>query len=184
MWTLIGTGTAAAYLYSLAATLAPNMFPDSFRMGTHVAVYYEAAAVIISLTLLGQIFELKARSETGAAIRALLGLAPKTALRIRPDGIEEEIALSHVHPGDRLRIRPGEKVPVDGVVEEGSSAIDESMLTGEPMPVSKRSGDALIGASLNTSGSLIMKAEKVGSATVLAQIVQMVGNAQRSRAPM
>jgi P-type Cu+ transporter len=184
MWTLIGTGTAAAYLYSLAATLAPELFPDSFRMGAHVAVYYEAAAVIISLTLLGQIFELKARSETGAAIRALLGLAPKTALRIKTDGTEEEIPLTHVHPGDRLRIRPGEKVPVDGTVEEGSSAIDESMLTGEPMPVSKRPGDMLIGASLNTSGALIMKAEKVGSATVLAQIVQMVANAQRSRAPM
>lgn len=184
MWTLIGTGTGAAYLYSLVATFAPGLFPASFRMGDHVAVYYEAAAVIISLTLLGQLLELKARSETGAAIRALLGLAPKTALRIRADGVEEEIPLSNVHPGDRLRIRPGEKVPVDGVVEEGSSAIDESMLTGEPMPVSKRAGDPVIGASLNTSGALIMRAEKVGSATVLAQIVQMVANAQRSRAPM
>jgi Cu+-exporting ATPase len=184
MWTLIGTGTGAAYLYSLAATLVPKFFPASFQMDGHVAVYFEAAAVIVSLTLLGQLLELKARSQTGAAIRALLGLAPKTALRIRDDGTEETIALSHVHPGDRLRIRPGEKVPVDGVVEEGSSAIDESMLTGEPMPVSKKPGDAVIGASLNTSGALIMRAEKVGSATVLSQIVQMVANAQRSRAPM
>lgn len=184
MWTLIGTGTGAAYLYSLLATVAPQLFPDSFRMGERVAVYYEAAAVIISLTLLGQVLELKARSETGAAIRALLRLAPKTALRIRTDGTEEEIPLSHVHPGDRLRIRPGEKVPVDGTVEEGASAVDESMLTGEPMPVSKRTGNTVIGASLNTSGALIMRADKVGSATVLAQIVQLVANAQRSRAPM
>lgn len=184
MWTLIGTGTGAAYLYSVAATAAPGLFPHSFSMDGHISVYFEAAAVIVSLTLLGQILELKARSETGAAIRALLGLAPKTALRIRPDGGEEEIPLSHVHPGDRLRIRPGEKVPVDGQVEEGSSAVDESMLTGEPMPVTKRPGDPVIGASMNTSGALVMKAEKVGSATVLAQIVQMVANAQRSRAPM
>ena len=184
MWTLIGTGTGAAYLYSVIATLAPGIFPASFRLDGQVAVYFEAAAVIISLTLLGQVLELKARSETGAAIRALLGLAPKTARRIRDDGTEEDIPLSHVHPGDRLRVRPGEKVPVDGQVLEGESAIDESMLTGEPMPVSKRPGDALIGASLNTSGALIMRAEKVGSATVLAQIVQLVANAQRSRAPM
>jgi P-type Cu+ transporter len=184
MWTLIGTGTGAAYLYSIIATVAPEIFPPSFRVDGHVAVYFEAAAVIISLTLLGQILELKARSETGAAIRALLGLTPKTARRIRDDGTEEDIPLSHVHPGDRLRVRPGEKVPVDGQVLEGESAIDESMLTGEPMPVSKRPGDGLIGASLNTSGALIMRAEKVGSATVLAQIVQMVANAQRSRAPM
>jgi Cu+-exporting ATPase len=184
MWTLIGTGTGAAYLYSVVAILAPDLFPESFHMGGHVAVYFEAAAAIISLTLLGQVLELKARSETGAAIRALLSLAPKTALRISPDGTEEEIPLSNVHPGDRLRIRPGEKVPVDGVVVEGVSAIDESMLTGEPMPVGKVAGDSVIGASLNTSGALIMQAEKVGSATVLAQIVQMVANAQRSRAPM
>ncbi len=184
MWTLIGTGTGAAYLYSVVATLAPDLFPESFHRGGHVAVYFEAAAAIISLTLLGQVLELKARSETGAAIRALLGLAPKTALRISPDGTEEEIPLSNVHPGDRLRIRPGEKVPVDGIVVEGASAIDESMLTGEPMPVGKVVGDSVIGASLNTSGALIMQAEKVGSATVLAQIVQMVANAQRSRAPM
>ena len=184
MWTLIGTGTGAAYLYSVVATLVPERFPDSFRLYGEVAVYFEAAAVIISLTLLGQVLELKARSETGAAIRALLGLAPKTARRLRDDGTEEDIPLTHVHPNDRLRVRPGEKVPVDGVVLEGVSAIDESMLTGEPMPVGKKPGDALIGASLNTSGSLVMRAEKVGSATVLAQIVQMVANAQRSRAPM
>ncbi|MAY38665.1 MULTISPECIES: heavy metal translocating P-type ATPase [Gammaproteobacteria] len=184
MWTLIGTGTGAAYLYSVIATVAPGIFPASFRLDGQVAVYFEAAAVIISLTLLGQVLELKARSETGAAIRALLGLAPKTARHIRDDGTEEDIPLTHVHPGDRLRVRPGEKVPVDGQVLEGESAIDESMLTGEPMPVSKRPGDALIGASINTSGALIMRAEKVGSATVLAQIVQLVSNAQRSRAPM
>ncbi|MES2627042.1 MAG: heavy metal translocating P-type ATPase [Pseudomonadota bacterium] len=184
MWTLIGTGSGAAYIYSVAATFFPKLFPHSFAMDGRVAVYYEAAAVIISLTLLGQVLELTARSQTGAAIRALLGLAPKTALRIRPDGGEEEIPLAHVHPGDRLRVRPGEKVPVDGSVDEGSSAVDESMLTGEPMPVSKRKGDKLIGASLNTSGALIMTAEKVGSATVLSQIVQMVATAQRSRAPM
>ena len=184
MWTLIGIGTGAAYLYSVAATLVPEAFPASFRTGGHVAVYFEAAAVIISLTLMGQVLELKARSETGAAIRALLGLAPKTARRIDAQGNEEDIPLAHVHPGDLLRVRPGEKVPVDGVVVEGSSAIDESMLTGEPMPVGKSAGDALIGATLNTSGSLIMRAEKVGAQTVLSQIVQMVAQAQRSRAPM
>lgn len=184
MWTLIGTGTGAAYAYSVIAVVAPGLFPDSFRHGDHIAVYFEAAAVIISLTLLGQVLELKARSETGAAIRALLGLAPKTARRISDDGTEDDIPLTQVHPGDRLRIRPGEKVPVDGVVLEGESAIDESMLTGEPMPVGKKQGDAVVGATLNTSGALIMRADKVGSATVLAQIVQMVTNAQRSRAPM
>jgi Cu+-exporting ATPase len=184
MWTLIGTGTGAAWLYSAIATLAPGVFPPSFQVDGHVAVYFEAAAAIISLTLLGQVLELRARSETGAAIKALLGLAPRTARRIRDDGTEEDIPLAHVHPGDRLRVRPGEKVPVDGVVLEGSSAVDESMLTGEPMPVSKRPDDPLIGASLNTSGALVMRAEKVGSATVLSQIVQMVANAQRSKAPM
>ena len=184
MWTLIGTGTGAAYLYSVIAVIAPGLFPASFAVDGHVAVYFEAAAVIISLTLLGQILELKARSETGSAIRSLLGLAPKNARRLRDDGFEDDIPLSHVHPGDRLRVRPGEKVPVDGVVIEGMSAVDESMLTGEPIPVTKRAGDSLIGASLNTSGALIMRAEKVGSATVLAQIVQLVTSAQRSRAPM
>ncbi len=184
MWTLIGTGTGTAWLYSVVATVAPGLFPASFRVDGQVAVYFEAAAAIISLTLLGQVLELKARSETGTAIRKLLGLAPKTARRIRDDGSEEDIPLTHVHPGDRLRVRPGEKVPVDGVVLEGGSAVDESMLTGEPIPVSKGPGDTLIGASINTSGALVMQAEKVGSETVLSQIVQMVANAQRSRAPM
>ncbi|AKU11059.1 Silver exporting P-type ATPase [Azoarcus sp. CIB] len=184
MWTLIGTGVGAAYGYSVVATVAPGVFPESFHMGGHVAVYFEAAAVIVSLTLLGQVLELRARSETGAAIKALLGLAPKTARRINADGSEEDIPLTHVHPGDRLRVRPGEKVPVDGAVLEGTSAVDESMLTGEPMPVSKSAGDKVIGATLNTSGALVMQAEKIGSQTVLAQIVQMVAQAQRSRAPM
>jgi len=184
MWTLIGSGTAAAYFYSVAATVVPDIFPASFVSHGRVGVYFEAAAVIISLTLLGQIFELKARSQTSAAIKSLLGLAPKTARRITSDGSEEDIPLTHVHIGDRLRVRPGEKVPVDGAVEEGQSAVDESMLTGEPIPVSKQPGDKLIGATINANGSLIMRAEKVGSATVLAQIVQMVAQAQRSRAPM
>ena len=184
MWTLIGSGTAAAYFYSVAATVVPDIFPASFVSHGRVGVYFEAAAVIISLTLLGQIFELKARSQTSAAIKSLLGLAPKTARRIASDGSEEDIPLTHVHIGDRLRVRPGEKVPVDGVVEEGESAVDESMLTGEPIPVSKQPGDKLIGATINANGSLIMRTEKVGSATTLAQIVQMVAQAQRSRAPM
>jgi len=184
MWTLIGLGTGAAFVYSVVATVAPQVFPASFVSMGRVAVYFEAAAVIISLTLLGQILELKARSQTSAAIRSLLGLAPKTARRIAADGSEADVPLSHVHVGDRLRVRPGEKVPVDGVVVEGSSAVDEAMLTGEPLPVTKRPGDKLIGATLNTSGALVMRSEHVGSATVLAQIVQMVALAQRSRAPM
>ena len=184
MWTLIGLGTGAAFLYSLVATVAPGVFPDSFISMGRVAVYYEAAVVIISLTMLGQIIELKARSQTSAAIKALLGLAPKTARRINADGNEEDVPLNHVHVGDLLRIRPGEKVPVDGVVTEGSSAVDESMLTGEPVPVTKRLGDKVIGATMNTSGALVMRAEKVGAATMLSQIVQMVANAQRSKAPM
>jgi P-type Cu+ transporter len=184
MWTLIGLGTSAAFFYSVVATVAPQKFPVTFISMGRVAVYFEAAAVIISLTLLGQILELKARSQTSAAIKALLGLAPKTARRIHADGSEEDVPLTHVHVGYLLRVRPGEKVPVDGVVTEGSSAVDESMLTGEPMPVTKRLGDKLIGATLNTSGALVMRSERVGSATVLAQIVQMVGQAQRSRAPM
>jgi Cu+-exporting ATPase len=184
MWTLIGLGTAAAYIYSVVATVAPGVFPASFRLDGHLGVYYEAAAVIISLTLLGQIFELKARSKTSAAIKSLLQLAPKTARRINADGSEEDIPLTHVHKGDRLRVRPGEKVPVDGVVEEGSSAVDESMLTGEPVPVTKRPGDTVIGATMNTSGSLVMRSERIGGETVLSQIVQLVAQAQRSRAPM
>jgi Cu+-exporting ATPase len=184
MWTLIGLGTGAAFVYSVVATLVPGAFPSSFVSMGRVAVYFEAAVVIISLTLLGQILELKARSQTSAAIKSLLGLSPKTARRIQPDGREEDIPLGHVHVGDALRIRPGEKVPVDGVVLEGSSAVDESMLTGEPMPVTKRPGDRLIGATINTSGALVMRSERIGAQTVLAQIVQMVAQAQRSRAPM
>ncbi len=184
MWTLIGLGTSAAFLYSVVATVAPGVFPASFVSMGRVSVYFEAAAVIISLTLLGQLLELKARSQTSAAIKSLLGLAPKTARRINADGAEEDVPLTHVHVGDSLRVRPGEKVPVDGVVLEGSSAVDESMLTGEPVPVTKRVGDKLIGATLNTNGALVMRSEKVGSQTVLASIVQMVVQAQRSKAPM
>ncbi len=184
MWTLISLGTGAAFVYSVVATLAPQVFPESFVAMGRVAVYFEASAVIISLTLLGQMMELSARSKTSAAIKSLLGLAPKTARRLADDGTEADIPITHVHIGDRLRVRQGEKVPVDGLVLEGASALDESMLTGEPMPVSKRVGDKLLGATLNTSGALVMQAERVGSATVLAQIVQMVVQAQRSKAPM
>ncbi|WP_137924340.1 heavy metal translocating P-type ATPase [Cupriavidus sp. 2SB] len=184
MWTLIGLGTGAAFVYSVAATAAPGLFPYSFVMHGRIGVYFEAAAVIISLTLLGQVFELRARSRTSAAIKALLGLAPKTARRLNADGSEEDVPLTHVHIGDLLRIRPGEKVPTDGVVTDGASAIDESMLTGEPLPVSKRAGDHVIGATINTSGALVMRCEKVGAQTVLSQIVQMVAQAQRSKAPM
>lgn len=184
MWTLIGLGSMAAFVYSVVATVTPQVFPASFMSMGRVAVYYEAAVVIISLTMLGQIIELKARSQTSAAIKSLLGLAPKTARRLNADGGEEDVLLSHVHVGDLLRVRPGEKVPVDGIVTDGSSAVDESMLTGEPVPVSKRVGDKLIGATLNTSGALIMRSEKVGAATMLSQIVQMVASAQRSKAPM
>ena len=184
MWTLIGFGVAAAYAYSVVATIAPGLFPPAFFEHGRIGVYFEAAAVIISLTLFGQILELRARSQTSAAIKALLGLSPKMARRIGADGSEEDVPLAHVHIGDILRVRPGEKVPVDGVVAEGESAIDESMLSGEPIPVTKRPGDKLIGATLNTSGSLVMRAEKVGSQTMLSQIVQMVAQAQRSRAPM
>ena len=184
MWTLIGTGVAAAYVYSLVATLAPDLFPASFQEHGRIGVYFEAAAVIVSLTLLGQLLELKARSKTSAAIKALLGLAPKTARRIDEAGNEEDVPLDSVQSGDRLRVRPGEKVPVDGAVLEGRSSIDESMLTGEPIPVEKGAGDKVIGATLNGTGSLVIRAEKVGSDSVLAQIVQLVAQAQRSRAPM
>jgi Cu+-exporting ATPase len=184
MWTLIGLGTGAAFLYSVAATVVPEWFPESFRAHGRIGVYFEAAVVIVSLTLLGQMLELKARSQTSSAIKSLLGLAPKTARRIRRDGTEEDVPLAHVHAGDVLRVRPGEKVPVDGKVLEGTSSIDESMITGEPLPVGKRPGDVLIGATINTSGALTMQAEKVGAATMLSQIVQMVATAQRSRAPM
>jgi len=184
MWTLIGAGVAAAYVYSIVAALAPGLFPPEFESHGRMAVYFEAAVVIVSLTLLGQMLELKARSRTSAAIKALLGLSPKTARRLRDDGTDEDIPLTHVHVGDRLRVRPGEKVPVDGVVLEGTSTLDESMLTGEPLPVGKKPGDRLIGATINAKGALVMRAERVGSDTVLAQIVQMVAQAQRSRAPM
>jgi len=184
MWTLIGIGVGAAFGYSVVATLAPDLFPDSFRAHGRVGVYFEAAAVIVSLTLLGQVLELRARSKTSAAIKALLGLAPKTARRIAANGDEQDIPLEHVHVGDRLRVRPGEKVPVDGTVLEGRSSLDESMLTGESIPVEKEPGAKVIGATLNGTGSLVIRADQVGSATVLAQIVQLVAQAQRSRAPM
>jgi Cu+-exporting ATPase len=184
MWTLIGTGTGAAYLYSVAAAVVPDAFPREFVSMGRVAVYFEAAVVIVSLTLLGQILELRARSQTSAAMKALLGLAPKMARRVRPDGTEEDVPLAHVHVGDLLRVRPGEKVPVDGVVVEGQSAVDESMLTGEPLPVGKGPGDALIGATLNTSGAMVMRSERVGAQTMLSQIVKLVAQAQRSKAPM
>lgn len=184
MWTLISLGTGAAYVYSVVATLAPHVFPAAFFDMGRVSVYFEAAAAIISLTLFGQMLELKARSQTSQAIKSLMGLAPKTARRINPDGSEEDIPLAHVHVGDTLRVRPGEKVPVDGLVLEGSSAVDESMLTGEPLPVTKRAQDKLIGATQNTTGALVMRADKIGAATMLSQIVAMVAQAQRSRAPM
>jgi Cu+-exporting ATPase len=184
MWTLIGTGVGAAFGYSVVATLAPDLFPESFRTHGRIGVYFEAAAVIVSLTLLGQLLELKARSSTSAAIKALLRLAPRTARRIADDGTEEDIPLTHVHVGDRLRVRPGETVSVDGVVLEGRSSVDESMLTGESIPVEKGPGDKVIGATLNGNGALVIRAEKVGVDTVLAQIVRLVAEAQRSRAPM
>jgi Cu+-exporting ATPase len=184
MFTLIGLGVGVAYLYSVVAKLFPDVFPDSFREHGIVPVYFEAAAVITTLVLLGQVLELKARSMTGAAIKSLLNLAPKTARRVREDGTEEDVSLDHVKAGDLLRVRPGEKVPVDGVVVEGSSAVDESMMTGEPIPIEKRSGDNLLGATANTRGSFVMRAERVGAETLLSRIVQMVAEAQRSRAPI
>jgi Cu+-exporting ATPase len=184
MWTLIGIGVGAAYGYSLVAALAPDLFPDSFHEHGRVGVYFEAAAVIVSLTLLGQLLELRARSKTSAAIKALLGLSPKTARRIADDGSEADVPLDQVHAGNRLRVRPGEKVPVDGEVLEGRSSVDESMLTGEPLPVTKAAGDRVIGATLNTSGALVIRATHVGADSMLSQIVQMVAQAQRSRAPM
>jgi P-type Cu+ transporter len=184
MWTLIALGTGAAFVYSIIATVFPSGFPRDFAAHGRIGVYFEAAAAIISLTLLGQLLELKARSRTSAAIKSLMDLAPKMARRIKASGEEEDIPLTHVHVGDLLRVRPGEKVPVDGIVVEGTSAIDESMLTGEPIPVTKREGDKVIGATLNTTGSLVMRAERVGGQTMLAQIVQLVAQAQRSRAPM
>ncbi|MBU2047893.1 MAG: heavy metal translocating P-type ATPase [Gammaproteobacteria bacterium] len=184
MWTLIGTGVLAAYGYSVVATVAPGLFPPSFQQHGHVGVYFEAAAMIISLTLLGQLMELRARAKTSAAIKALLGLAPKTARVLRGDGREEDVDITALQPGDRVRVRPGEKVPVDGTVVEGRSSIDESMLTGEPVPVAKAVGDTVIGATLNGTGSLIVRADRLGDDSMLAQIVQLVAQAQRSRAPM
>ena len=185
MFTLFGLGIGVAYGYSVVALLFPSIFPPSFRgEGGVVAVYFEAAAVIVALVLLGQVLELGARSETNAAIRALLHLAPKTARRIGAGGAEEEVALDAIAVGDLLRVRPGEKVPIDGVVMEGTSAVDESMVTGESIPVEKRKDDRLIGATLNGTGSLVMRTERIGSGTLLARIVKMVGEAQRSRAPI
>ena len=184
MFTLIGLGVVTAYVYSVVAALAPDLFPPSFRAAGEVAVYFEAAGVIVTLILLGQVLELRARSQTGAAIKKLLGLTPKTARRIAEDGGEEDVALDIVTVGDRLRVRPGESVPVDGVVVEGTSAIDESMVTGEPIPVPKQAGDAVIGATVNGTGAFLMRAEKVGAETLLSRIVSMVAEAQRSRAPI
>src|SRR5215510_8843591 len=185
MFTLIAMGTGVAYAYSVVATLVPGVFPSAFRGHSDaVAVYFEAASVITVLVLLGQVLELRAREQTSGAIRALLDLAPKTARHIKPDGSEEDVPLDHVAIGDRLRVKPGDKVPVDGVVEDGRSAFDESMVTGESMPVTKQAGDRVIGGTLNQSGSFVMRAEKVGRDTMLSQIVQMVAQAQRSRAPI
>ncbi|HEU4498568.1 MAG TPA: heavy metal translocating P-type ATPase [Sphingomicrobium sp.] len=185
MFTLIGLGVGVAYGYSVVAALAPQIFPASLRtMGGLVPVYFEAAAVITTLVLLGQVLELRARSATGKAIKALLGLAPKSARRVKTDGDEEDIPLEHVHVGDLLRVRPGEKVPVDGVVVEGHSSVDESMISGEPVPVEKLPGAKMTGATVNGTGSLVMRAERVGRDTMLSQIVHMVAEAQRSRAPI
>ena len=184
MWTLISLGVGAAYLYSLVATFLPGVFPDAYRMGHGVGTYYEAAVVIIALVFVGQVLELRARERTGDAIRALLDLAPKTARRILPDGSEYDAPLENIMEGDRLRVRPGDAVPVDGIVIEGRSSLDESMLTGESMPVEKSPGDAVTGATINKNGSLVIEAGKVGADTVLAQIVAMVSNARRSRAPI
>jgi Cu+-exporting ATPase len=185
MFTLIAIGTGAAWLYSVIATFLPHIFPASFRgHGGEVAVYFEAAAVITTLVLLGQVLELRARSRTSSAIKTLLGLAPKTARIIRPDGGEEDMPLDQVHPGDLLRVRPGEKIPVDGVLTEGRSSVDESMVTGEPIPVEKIEGAKVTGGTVNSTGGFVMRAERVGADTLLAQIVRMVGEAQRSRAPI
>ncbi len=185
MFTLIALGVGAAYLYSLAATVAPGAFPEGFRsMAGVVEPYFDTAAVVTVLALLGQVLELRARGQTSAALRKLLGLAPKTARVVRPEGREEDVPLEQVRVGDVLRVRPGEKVPVDGIVTEGRSAVDESMLTGEPLPVDKGPGDKVAGATVNGTGGLLVRAEKVGADTLLAQIVRLVGEAQRSRAPI
>jgi len=184
MFTLIGLGVSVAYLYSLVAQVAPGLFPHQFSHGGAVAVYFEAAAVIVTLILLGQVLELRARSQTGAAIRQLLGLAPSTARLVRPNGAEEDVPLAMVMVGSLLRVRPGEKVPVDGVVLEGESRVDESMISGEPVPVHKAPSDKVVGATINGTGSFLMRAERVGSDTLLARIVALVAEAQRSRAPI
>jgi len=184
MFTLIAVGVGAAWLFSAVAVIAPGIFPESFRHHGEVGLYFESAAVITVLVLLGQLLEARARSRTGQAIQALLGLAAKTAHRLREDGEEEEVAVESIRNGDRLRVRPGEKIPVDGIIDEGKSRIDESMITGEPMPVEKAAGDPVVGATLNQTGSFVMHAEKVGEETLLAQIIQMVAEAQRSRAPI
>tara|TARA_R110002073_G_scaffold66384_2_gene165703 strand:+ start:1069 stop:3213 length:2145 start_codon:yes stop_codon:yes gene_type:complete len=184
MFTLIGLGVSVAYIYSLVAAIAPQIFPESFRENGHVAVYFEAAGVIVTLILLGQVLELRARSQTNSAIKKLLGMAATSARRLRDDGEEEDVALEAVLVGDRLRVRPGEKVPVDGIVLEGRSTLDESMVTGEPMPVTKKEGDKIVGATVNGTGALVMRAEKVGADTLLSRIVAMVAAAQRSRAPI
>ena len=185
MFTLIALGVGVAYVYSTVAVLFPALFPTVFRDASgQVAVYFEAAAAIVTLVLLGQVLELRARQQTGTAIKALLGLAPKTARRIKQDGSDEDVPLDHIQPGDHLRVRPGEKVPVDGIVLEGHGVVDESMVTGEPIPVEKNPGDKVIGATVNGTGSLIMEAQRVGADTLLSRIVQMVAQAQRSRAPI
>ena len=184
-FTLIGLGVSVSYVYSVVAALAPGVFPAAFRDAAgNVAVYFEAAAAIVTLVLLGQVLELRARSQTGAAIKALLGLAPKTARLVREDGSEADVPLEQVQLGARLRVRPGEKIPVDGVVVEGGSSADESMISGEPIPVEKGTGDRVTGATVNGTGTLVMRADRVGSETLLAQIVRMVSEAQRSRAPI
>ena len=184
MFTLIGLGVGVSYVYSLVAALFPDLFPDAFRHGGEVAVYFEAAAVIVTLILVGQVLELRARSRTGAAIRALLGMQAKTARRISDDGSEADVPLEHVQVGDRLRVRPGEKVPVDGELLEGASTVDESMVTGEPMPASKVVGDPVVGATINGAGGFVMRADRVGADTLLSRIVTMVAQAQRTRAPI
>ena len=184
MFTLIALGVGAAYGFSVVATIAPDLFPHSFRMGGDVAVYFEPAAVIVVLVLLGQVLELRARSRTGAAIRTLLGLAPKTAQRIDPDGTERDVPLGDIRVGDRMRVRPGERVPVDGVVLDGATSVDESMVTGEPIPVEKAAGAPVTGGTVNGTGTIVMRATRVGADTLLAQVVRMVTEAQRSRAPI
>ncbi len=184
MFTLIAMGTGVAWLFSVIATVAPGLFPDAFRTDGAIAVYFEAAAVITTLVLVGQVLELRAREQTSGAIRALLDLTPKRAHRISPDGTEDDVSLDLVQIGDRLRVRPGETVPVDGIVEDGRSSLDEALVTGESMPTTKNPGDTVVGGTLNQTGSLVVRADKVGRDTMLARIVQMVADAQRSRAPI